>query len=105
MFCWFAASLIMSCFGGIEFIENDCEEEFTNKNKTELLYNIGKIGFGLYLSIGIILFIIMSTTSCFICCTITKINSNNFPTETINETTQTSIDTSSYGKKSNDVNV
>lgn len=105
MFCWFAASLIMSCFGGIEFIENDCEEEFTNKNKTELLYNIGKIGFGLYLSIGILLFIIMTTMSAFICCTVTKINSNKFSSASNPETTPTTMESSTYVKKTNDVNV
>ena len=47
----------------------------------------------------------MSTASCFICCTIKKINSNKFSTASINESTQASIDTNTYGKKTNDINV
>ncbi len=67
-FCWFTASIIMTIFGGIEVFETDCKKEFLDNKNTELLYNIGVIGFGLYFAISILLFIIMFVCSCFVCC-------------------------------------
>lgn len=75
IFCWFAASLIMTVFGCIEFIENDCEDEFENSNKKELLYNIGKMGFGMYFSISVFLFTGMFIYSGFICLSLKEISS------------------------------
>ena len=74
IFCWFAASLIMTVFGCIEFIENDCEDEFENNNKKELLYNIGKIGFGMYFGISVFLFTGMFIYSGFICLSLKEIS-------------------------------
>jgi hypothetical protein len=95
-FCWFTASIIMTIFGGIEVYETDCEKEFSDNKNTELLYNLGVIGFGLYFAISILLFIIMFVSSCYICCNSNDKSNNHVEAHNkvnVNNNTNTDEDT------------